>query len=82
VPLAGITVNRGLDVRIEERDDESQKSFASTRGLTRVPVPVAQGWREVDGRRTVDAYGPASRGHASSKSRSRGTDDVESGRAF
>jgi hypothetical protein len=82
VPLAGITVSQGLDVRIEERDDVSQKSFASTRGLTAVPPPTAQGWRErselVEGCRTVcAAFRPGSRGHSGSRSRSRAPDDVE-----
>jgi hypothetical protein len=89
VPLTGITVSQGLDVRIEERDHVSQKSFASTRGLTAVPLPLptAHAWRGrsdlVDGCRTVcAAFRPGRRGRSSSRSRSRAPNDVEAGRAF
>ncbi|RAR11366.1 integral membrane protein [Stemphylium lycopersici] len=82
VPLEGIQINRKLDVKVEERDDCSQKSFASTRNLTTVPQSH-QGWREradwAEGCRTVcAAFRPGSRG----TSASRNPDDIEAGRPF
>ncbi|KAH8728081.1 hypothetical protein GQ44DRAFT_573203, partial [Phaeosphaeriaceae sp. PMI808] len=38
IPLAGIKVSQGLDIQINDRDDLSQKSFASTKNLTALPV--------------------------------------------
>ncbi|RAR09048.1 integral membrane protein [Stemphylium lycopersici] len=82
VPLEGIQINRKLDVKVEERDDCSQKSFASTGNLTTVPQSH-QGWREradwAEGCRTVcAAFRPGSRG----TSASRNPDDIEAGRPF
>jgi hypothetical protein len=49
IPLSGIKVSQNLDVHVEERDDISQKSFASTRNLTALPSPGDNGtndWRQ------------------------------------
>ncbi|KAI8932895.1 hypothetical protein NX059_010372 [Plenodomus lindquistii] len=46
VPLNGIKVSQGLDVHIEERDDISQKSYASTRNLT---SGSGEGWGGKEG---------------------------------
>jgi hypothetical protein len=86
VPLEGIHINRKLDVKVEERDDCSQVSFASTKGLTALPMPTQPGWRGrsdwVDGCRAVcAALRPESRGTSENRSRTR-EDDVEAGRAF
>jgi hypothetical protein len=37
VPLNSIKVSQGLEIHVEERDDMSQKSFASTKNLTALP---------------------------------------------
>jgi len=37
LPFAGIKVSQDLDIRVEERADISQKSYASTRNLTALP---------------------------------------------
>ncbi|KAF2827810.1 hypothetical protein CC86DRAFT_264124, partial [Ophiobolus disseminans] len=44
LPFAGIKVSQGLDVHVEERDDMSQKSFASTRNLTALPKSDKEAW--------------------------------------
>jgi hypothetical protein len=49
VPLSGIKVSQGLDVTIEESDGASQKSFASTRNLTALPMTGEDGtsdWKQ------------------------------------
>lgn len=81
--MHGIKVSQGLDVHIEERDDLSQKSFASTRNLTALPMPQESGWQGsnqwIQGCRTVcAALRPGSRG--SSRTRSKEC-DVEIGAA-
>jgi hypothetical protein len=38
VPFTGIKVSRDLDVHVEEWDKDSQKSFASTKELTALPL--------------------------------------------
>jgi hypothetical protein len=38
VPFTGIKVSRDLDIHVEEWDKESQKSFASTKELTALPL--------------------------------------------
>ncbi|CAN9350736.1 unnamed protein product [Alternaria alternata] len=86
VPLDGIHINHKLDVKVEERDDCSQVSFASTKALTALPMPTQPGWRGradwVDGCRTVcAALRPGSRGTSGSRSRTR-EGDVEAGSAF
>ncbi|RYN53376.1 hypothetical protein AA0114_g4435 [Alternaria tenuissima] len=86
VPLEGIHINHKLDVKVEERDDCSQVSFASTKALTALPMPTQPGWRGradwVDGCRTVcAALRPGSRGTSGSRSRTR-EGDVEAGSAF
>jgi hypothetical protein len=43
VPLEGIHINHKLDVKVEERDDCSQVSFASTKALTALPMPTQPG---------------------------------------
>lgn len=43
VPLSGIKVSQGVKVHVEDRDDSSQKSFASTQNLTIAQIKE-QGW--------------------------------------
>jgi hypothetical protein len=43
VPLEGIQISRGLDISVEDRDDISQRSYASTRNLT--ALPNRPGWK-------------------------------------
>ena len=81
--MHGIKVSQGLDVHIEERDDLSQKSFASTRNLTALPMPQESGWQGsnqwIQGCRTVcAALRPGSRGSSRTRSKER---DVEIGAA-
>ncbi|KAH7066807.1 hypothetical protein BKA63DRAFT_425286 [Paraphoma chrysanthemicola] len=80
VPFAGIKVSQGLDIHVEERDDLSQKSYASTRNLTALPKSDEPGWasREwVQGCRTVcAALNPSSRKNSRSRSAER---DLEHG---
>lgn len=76
VPMHGIKVSQGLDVRIHERDDMSQKSFGSTRNLTALPMPQETGWQGtnqwIQGCRTVcAALRPSSRGSSQTRSRER-----------
>ena len=83
VPLNGIKVSQGLDVHIDERDDLSQRSFASTRNLTALPMPQESGWQGsnqwIQGCRTVcAALRPLSRGSLQTKSREK---DIEIGTA-
>lgn len=83
VPMHGIKVSQGLDVRIEERDNASQKSFGSTKNLTALPMPQEAGWHGssqwLQGCRTVcAALRPSSRGSSRTRSRER---DVEVGSA-
>lgn len=79
VPLDSIKVSQGLDISVEERDDRSQKSFASTRNLT--ALPNQPGWKNklewYEGCRSVCAtLKPGSRNASRSRSRER---DVERG---
>ena len=79
IPLGGIHVNHKLQVKVEERDDVSQKSFASTKALTSLPE-FHQGWRDrvdwAEGYRSVrSAFQPGSRGPPTRQG------DVEAGHA-
>lgn len=81
VPMNSIKVSQGLNIQVEERDDISHKSFASTRNLTALPMPQERGWRDssqwLQGCRTVcAALRPSSRGRPGTRSRER---DVEFG---
>ncbi|KAF2849169.1 hypothetical protein T440DRAFT_519420 [Plenodomus tracheiphilus IPT5] len=79
VPLSGIKVSQGLDVHVEERDDASQKSYASTRNLTSGYEDRGWGGKEgwMDGCRTVcAALKPGSMDESRNRSRER---DVEQG---
>ncbi|KAF2622507.1 hypothetical protein BU25DRAFT_209873 [Macroventuria anomochaeta] len=83
VPMNSIKVSQGLDVHIDERDDVSQKSFASTGNLTALPMPQESGWQGpsqwIQGCRTVcAALRPSSRGSSQTRSFER---DVEIGAA-
>lgn len=75
VPLGGIKISQGLDVSIEERDDMSQKSFASTRKLTTLPASEQSkakgGWGTV-----CASLKPTSRSDSRSRSREK---DLEYG---
>jgi hypothetical protein len=79
IPLGGIHVNHKLQISIEERDDRSQKSFASTKALTMVPSSH-QGWRDrVDWTGTVrSALRPGSRANSGVRGHEV---DIETGRA-
>ncbi|KAL6707500.1 hypothetical protein ACN47E_004070 [Coniothyrium glycines] len=85
VPLECIKVSHGLDIAVDERDDASQKSYASTRNLTALPTqdPFGRkaGWYE--GCRTVcSALNPRSRSRSRSRSESRSRSrekDIERG---
>lgn len=59
VPLDGIKVSQGLDIQVEDRDDQSQKSYTSTKNLTALPMPNQSGWNGsndwAEGCRTVCA---------------------------
>lgn len=46
VPFTGIKVSQGLDILVEDRDDQSQKSFASTRELTALPKSEEKGFSD------------------------------------
>jgi hypothetical protein len=80
IPFAGIKVSQGLDIHVEERDDLSQKSYASTRNLTALPRSEESGWASsewVQGCRTVcAALNPSSRKNSRSRSVER---DIERG---
>lgn len=83
VPMTGIKVSQGLDVRVDERDDTSQRSFASTRNLTTVPMLQESEWQGsrpwIQGCRTVcAALKPSSRENSRTRTRER---DLELGRA-
>jgi len=83
LPFAGIKVSQGLDVRVEERDDISQKSYASTRNLTALPKAGKDGWNVssewIQGCRTVcAALKPGSRSNSRNRSLER---DVECGQS-
>lgn len=67
VPLDGIKVSQGLDISVEERDDLSQKSFASTSNLTALPTSDHAGGKG-DWRNFRDALVPGSRGESRSTS--------------
>jgi hypothetical protein len=71
----GIKVSQGLDIHVEERDDISQKSFASTRNLTKSEDKGYSAWSQ--GCRTVcAAFTPSTR----DSSRNRDNDrDIELG---
>lgn len=45
IPFQGIKVSQGLDIRVEDRDDVSQRSFGSTRNLTALPACNQSGWK-------------------------------------
>ncbi|KAF2024334.1 hypothetical protein EK21DRAFT_20975, partial [Setomelanomma holmii] len=72
MPFAGIKVSQGLDIHVEERDDVSQKSYASTRNLTALPRSEESGWTSsewVQGCRTVcAALNPSSRKNSQCRS--------------
>ena len=79
VPLDGIKISQGLDIHVEERDDRSQRSDASTKNLT--ALPNQPGWKGrsdwMEGCRAVCvALKPGSRGGSRSRSRDK---KVESG---
>lgn len=81
--MNGIKVSQGLDIHIDERDDVSQKSFASTRNLTALPESQENGWQGsnqwIQGCRTVcAALRPSSRGSTIGRGMDR---DVEVGTA-
>jgi hypothetical protein len=81
VPMNGIKVSRGLDVHIDERDDLSQRSFASTRELTALPMPHDPSWQGsnqwIQSCRTVcAALRPSSRGSSKARSNEK---DIETG---
>lgn len=82
LPFAGIKVSQGLDIRVEERDrdDLSQKSYASTRNLTALPKSErnrSSDWTQ--GCRTLcTALKPSSRNNSKPRSPER---DVERGPA-
>ena len=83
VPMDGIKVSQGLEVQIDDRDDLSQRSFASTQNLTALPLPPESTWpgssQWIQGCRTVcAALRPSSRGSSQTRSRER---DVEAGTA-
>jgi len=83
VPMYGIKVSQGLDVHIDERDDLSQKSDASTRNLTALPLPQESGWNGtsqwIQGCRTVcAALRPSSRSSSSTRMQDK---DIEIGSA-
>lgn len=46
IPMDGIKINYKLDVRYDESDDASQKSYTSTKGLTSLPPQEPQTWRD------------------------------------
>lgn len=77
VPLEGIKISQGLDISIEERDDISQKSFASTRNLTGVPSEDS-GKSKADWRTVCSAALKPSRSDSHSRSREK---DLETGLA-
>lgn len=83
VPLDGIKVSQGLEVQIDDRDDMSQRSFASTKNLTALPIPQEFAWQGsnqwIQGCRTVcAALRPSSRGSSQMRGIER---DVEAGTA-
>ena len=79
VPLGGITVSQDLKIQVEERDDLSQKSFASTKNLTALPnAEQNDGKRKsewIEGCRTVCAAlsRDASRSRSTEKDLERGS---------
>jgi len=74
LPLQGIKVSQGLDVHIEQRDDVSQKSFASTRNLTSSDGKSLNSWAQ---RSTIcAAFKPGSQNDSRSAARDR---DIERG---
>jgi hypothetical protein len=83
VPMYGIKISQGLDVHIDERDDLSQKSDASTRNLTALPLPQDSGWNGtsqwIQGCRTVcAALRPSSRSSSQTRMQDK---DIEIGSA-
>ena len=44
VPMHSIKASQGLGVHVDDRDNASQKSFASTRNLTAFPMSQEYGW--------------------------------------
>jgi len=42
--FTGIKVSQNMDVHVEERDDISQKSYASTKNLTALPTSGKDSW--------------------------------------
>ncbi|KAH7389768.1 hypothetical protein BKA66DRAFT_568692 [Pyrenochaeta sp. MPI-SDFR-AT-0127] len=81
VPLDSIKVSQDLEIQVEERDDLSQKSYASTKNLTALPASKQPGWKEknewIEGCRTVcEALKPGSIRTSRSRSRER---DIENG---
>ncbi|KAH3994720.1 hypothetical protein HBH70_115880 [Parastagonospora nodorum] len=74
LPLQGIKVSQGLDVHVEQRDDVSQKSFASTRNLTSSDGKSLNSWVQ---RSTIcAAFKPGSQNDSRSPARDR---DIERG---
>jgi hypothetical protein len=77
VPMEGIKVSQGLDIHVEERDDVSQKSFASTRNLTALPESdekTSNSWTQGP-RNLCAAFVPGSRNNSRTRER-----DIEHGR--
>jgi hypothetical protein len=82
IPLGGIRVSKGLDVRIHDRDAPSQQSFDSTRGLTTLSTqPGFKGTSSwIEGCSTVCAALSPGNSHIF-RDRTR-VEDVEIGRAI
>jgi hypothetical protein len=74
LPFEGIKVSQNMDVRVEDRDDVSQKSYASTRNLTALPLSGKESWNGasewIQGCRTicVAALRLGSRGNSQTRS--------------
>ncbi|KAH6644585.1 hypothetical protein C7974DRAFT_408257 [Boeremia exigua] len=84
VPMHCIKVSQGLDVCIDERDDVSQKSFASTKNFTSSSLPEESAWHGssqwAQGCHTVcTALQPSTRGGSQTGTRER---DIEIGAAI
>jgi hypothetical protein len=79
VPLTGIKVSQGLEIHVEERDDMSQKSFASTKNLTALPGSAdndTYDWKQ-DNRTVWAGFEPSSKNGSRAQVGGR---DVELGR--
>ncbi|KAH7347023.1 hypothetical protein BKA66DRAFT_477831 [Pyrenochaeta sp. MPI-SDFR-AT-0127] len=82
ISLKGIKVSQGLDIHVEERDDMSQKSFASTSNLTSQPATKESTWKSPhDWKRPVQySLSPVSRKTLENESLERDVaSDVERG---